>query len=341
MCGLVLIMIVVGGLTRLTESGLSMVDWRLFMGMIPPLSVADWQGVFKEYQQYPEYQQINVGMTIEEFKKIFWFEYIHRMLGRFIGLAFALPFTAFLVLKAIPRRLLPKLVVLFVLGGGQGLIGWWMVKSGLVDRLDVSHIRLTTHLGMAFLLYVALLWTGLTHLRASTAPINTHRRNLSCIATAAVCVVYLTVLSGGLVAGMNAGSQFNTFPLMNGQLIPDGLLVQQPWYSNFIGNLLTIQFDHRLLGTTSATLVLVVWGVGRKRVEGRALLALNAALTMVLVQFSLGVATLLSVVWVPLASLHQTGAVVLLTILVWLSHELWRPRASMPAAEETNVRSLS
>lgn len=339
MCALVLIMIVVGGLTRLTESGLSMVEWRLFMGMIPPLSDADWSDVFEQYQQYPEYQQINVGMTIDEFKRIFWFEYIHRMLGRFIGLAFALPFSAFLAVKAIPRRLLPKLVVLFVLGGGQGLIGWWMVKSGLVDRPDVSHIRLTVHLGMAFLLYVALLWSGLTHLRANTIPISSRRRGLSRLATTAVGLVFLTVLSGGLVAGMNAGSQFNTFPLMNGQLIPDGLLVQQPLYLNFISNLMTIQFDHRLLGTTSATLITVLWAVGRRSVDGKARTALNAAFVMVLVQFSLGIATLLSVVWLPLASLHQTGAVILLTVLVWLSHELWRPQASQLDCEEADLRA--
>ena len=316
---MVLGMIALGGLTRLTESGLSMVDWRPLMGVIPPIGDAAWNQVFEQYKAYPEYQKVNMGMSLSDFKFIFYFEYGHRVLGRLIGMAFALPALYFGLRGAFSSSFRNRVIVLFFLGGLQGLVGWWMVKSGLVDRPDVSHYRLTTHLGLAVFLYVALLWTAFRHARGT---VNYDWGAGAKWVAALLGMVYFTLLSGGLVAGLNAGAQYNTFPLMGGKLIPDGLFIREPWFSNLTENLLTVQFNHRYLAITTATLILAFvakkWSVVSKR-QQRALLAMAAA---VILQVSLGIATLLSVVWVPLASMHQMGAIILLSALVWGTHEL-------------------
>jgi cytochrome c oxidase assembly protein subunit 15 len=323
--GVVFCMIAIGGLTRLTQSGLSMVEWKPIMGTLPPLSDGDWQEMFEKYQQSPEYQKVNLGMSMDDFRSIFWFEYGHRVLGRFIGLIFAIPFGYFLIKRKMTPRLIARLLLLFILGGAQGVIGWWMVKSGLVDRPDVSHYRLTTHLGMAFLLYIALLWTGLEELRPSLTSVQ----NKFALASSVILgMAYLTVLSGGLVAGLDAGQQFNTFPLMAGQIIPEGLFVQSPWYQNFTENILTVQFNHRILAISTAFVVLGFWYVlGSEQLSSSARRARHAMLIAVGLQVTLGILTLLSFVWIPLASAHQMGAIVLLSTLVWISHELWRPLA--------------
>ena len=236
-------------------------------------------------------------------------------------MAFFFPFAFFLYKKAIPSQILPKLIALFLLGGMQGVIGWWMVKSGLVDRPDVSHLRLTIHLGMAFLLYVLLLWTGLTHLRNRSISIENKKRYR--LGFVLIIMVYTTVLSGGLVAGLNAGAQFNTFPLMAGQWIPDGLYYMDPWYSNIFENLMTIQFNHRYLAMTTAFCVVCFFFWNRKlQIGNSGTRALYCMLFMVILQVSLGIATLLSVAWLPLASLHQTGAILLLTTVIWTTHEI-------------------
>lgn len=316
---MVLGMIALGGLTRLTESGLSMVDWRPLMGVIPPIGDAAWNQVFEQYKAYPEYQKVNMGMSLSDFKFIFYFEYGHRVLGRLIGMAFALPALYFGLRGAFSSSFRNRVIVLFFLGGLQGVVGWWMVKSGLVDRPDVSHYRLTTHLGLAVFLYVALLWTAFRHARGT---VNYDWSTGAKWVAALLGMVYFTLLSGGLVAGLNAGAQYNTFPLMGGKLIPDGLFIRDPWFSNLTENLLTVQFNHRYLAITTATLILAFvakkWSVVSKR-QQRALLAMAAA---VILQVSLGIATLLSVVWVPLASMHQMGAIILLSALVWGTHEL-------------------
>ena len=321
--GFVFLMIAVGGLTRLTQSGLSMVEWKPIMGTIPPLNESDWQVLFEKYQASPEYQKVNMGMSLDEFRSIFWFEYGHRVLGRLIGLIFAVPFVYFLLKKAIHKSLIPRLILLFVLGGAQGVIGWWMVKSGLVDRPDVSHYRLTIHLGMAFLLYIALLWTGLGQFRDHFEEAN---RKIAKMATLLLFMVYCTALSGGMVAGLDAGQQFNTFPLMAGRLIPDGLFVQSPWYHNLTENVLTVQFIHRIFAISTACVVCGFWYfLSDVQLHKRARIARHAVLAAVLLQVALGISTLLSFVWIPLASAHQLGAVCLLTVLVWLAHELWHP----------------
>lgn len=333
--GVVFLMIAVGGLTRLTQSGLSMTEWKPIMGTLPPINEADWQEMFEKYQQSPEYQKVNQGMSMEDFRGIFWFEYGHRVLGRFIGLIFAVPFVFFLVTRSVRASLIPRLSLLFCLGGAQGVIGWWMVKSGLVDRPDVSHYRLTVHLGMAFMLYVALLWTGLEQLRVKT---NAAIRSMAVPATAILGMVYLTVLSGGLVAGLDAGQQYNTFPLMGGKVIPDGLWIQAPWYNNLTENSLTVQFNHRVLAITTAIVVMGFWYVlGTKELPKTAQKARHAMLLAVVLQVTLGISTLLSFVWVPLASAHQMGAVVLLSTVVWLAHELWRPKSEEERIHERQL----
>ena len=319
---LVVAMIIVGGLTRLTHSGLSMVEWRPLMGVFPPVGEAAWAEVFEKYKQYPEYQKINAGMELSAFKRIFWFEYGHRMLGRLIGLAFLLPFLLFCFLRAIPRSRIPFMLLLFCLGGLQGLIGWWMVRSGLVDRPDVSHYRLAVHLGMALLLYALLLWASMTHRRPVSGPSN---RPWAVVGLLLLFMGFLTAVYGGLVAGLNAGSQFNTFPLMAGQLVPDGLFVRDPWYSNLTENVMTLQFSHRVLAIATALSVAAFWLRCGRHLTGPGRRAAAMAVLAVSVQFGLGVATLLSVVWLPLASLHQAGAVALLGVLVWNAHELWCP----------------
>jgi cytochrome c oxidase assembly protein subunit 15 len=224
----------------------------------------------------------------------------------------------------------PKLVVLFFLGGTQGVIGWWMVKSGLVDRPDVSHYRLTIHLGLAVLLYVSLLWVALGHSRIQIDKIQGVLLNRARCALFLLVAVYITLLSGGIVAGLDAGSQFNTFPLMNGQLVPQGLFVQSPWYRNLTENLLTVQFNHRYFAMTTAFLCLTFGVWARKTTLSRGQLwSLNAMMIFILLQVALGITTLLTVVWLPVASAHQMGAIFLLSSLVWVNHEFWRPNRTV------------
>ena len=328
---LVFAMVVVGGLTRLHQAGLSITEWKPIMGALPPLTHDHWVELFEKYQQSPEYQKINHGMSLGEFEFIFWFEWTHRQLGRLIGLYFAAPFAFFVLRGAVDRSLALRLTGLFTLGGLQGFIGWWMVASGLVDRPDVSHLRLATHLGGAFAIAAAALWIALS-LRKGTpdapaAPLGL-RRGVAFIAVA----VFVTALSGALVAGLDAGFAFNTFPLMAGELVPSGLLYWEPWHRNVLDNPLTVQFQHRVLALSVAAAVAVLWWRGRSApVTARARRALHALLGVVLLQVSLGIATLLSVVWLPLASAHQLGAFLLFSTAIWLNHELYRPVGAQSA----------
>lgn len=312
--GLVALMVVIGGLTRLTESGLSMVEWKPITGWLPPLSEAAWIAEFEKYKQFPEYQKINIGMTLEGFQNIYWLEYIHRVLGRLIGLAFAIPMLLFWISGRIPSGMKPHLLAMFLLGGSQGALGWFMVASGLVDHPDVSHYRLTAHLGLAFFIFAYLLWGALS--------LSRHGRMVSArgggLAAALTVLVFVQVLSGGLVAGMNAGLAHNTWPLMEGAFIPDGLLIANPWWINFFENAMTVQFQHRML----AYCVFVLAIITVFSLKGRAPVGLrHGLLTAVLVQLGLGIATLLAHVPVSLGTLHQAGAVVVLGVSVALWHD--------------------
>lgn len=319
-CALIFSMVILGGVTRLTRSGLSMVDWRPVTGVLPPMSQQAWQKSFNHYKQFPEYKKINHGMSLEEYKSIFWFEYSHRLLGRLIGLAFLLPFLFFLVRRMIPRELAPKLVIMFVLGGMQGLLGWYMVKSGLVDKPHVSQYRLTAHLSAALLIYGYMSWVAWGLLFARTAaPHNTPpalRRGALAL-TATIC---LMIISGGFVAGTKAGLAYNTFPLMDGGFFPDGLWRLSPWWSNIFENITTIQFNHRLIAWLLMLSIPLFWWLFRNAAEARARLALDMMLGIFIIQITLGITTLLFKVPVALGALHQAGALLLFTAALYLNH---------------------
>ncbi len=326
-CALVFAMVVVGGVTRLTHSGLSIVEWQPIVGTLPPLSQADWETLFHKYQQTPEYQQVNKGMSLDEFKGIFWWEYFHRLLGRAIGVLFLLPLVYFAIARAVDRPLAYRLGAIFVLGGLQGALGWYMVQSGLVDDPRVSPLRLTAHLGLAFLIYGTLFWTALDLLRAKEPrpPGDPGLQGLKRFAYALTALVFLMVLSGGLVAGLRAGFAYNTFPLMNGRLVPPELLLLEPWHVNFYTNMATVQFNHRLIAWLLAFLVPAFWQwAQRSPLPARARLAAHALLGLLALQIALGIATLLLVVPLPLAAAHQAGAVGVFTCALWVTYEVRR-----------------
>lgn len=330
--GMVLIMVLLGGLTRLTHSGLSMVEWKLFTGWIPPLNDDDWAALFSKYQQFPEFHKKNPDMDVEGFKGIFWLEFIHRVWGRLLGFAFFLPFAAFMMRGwvRLSDALFWKLTGLFALGASQGLMGWFMVISGMIDHPDVSQYRLTAHFALALVIIAALLWVAMGLLHAK--PFDRAHQDAGGLTHAAkglFALVFVTALSGGFVAGIDAGLAYNTFPLMDDALIPGGLFMHDPWYLAPFEDITTVQFDHRLLAEITFVLIMVFWFKARGRhLHPRTRRAVNALGIMACVQVTLGVSTLLLVVPVALASLHQLGAVALMSIALWGVHELRVPRAA-------------
>jgi cytochrome c oxidase assembly protein subunit 15 len=324
-CAMIFAMVVIGGITRLTESGLSMVEWRPLIGWLPPLSDGAWQDVFAKYQATPQFQKVNAAMTLAEFKTIFWWEYVHRVWGRLIGVVFLLPFLWFLVRRRFDRALAPKLAVIFVLGALQGALGWYMVKSGLVDRPEVSQYRLTAHLGLAVLIYGVILWVALGLLVRNGAPRGPSPR----WSRALVVVIFVTMLSGGFVAGLDAGLAYNTFPLMDGRLVPAGYLAFRPSWTNPFENVASVQFDHRVLALATLAAVLAFWaGARRVGIAGRARRIADGMAVMACIQVGLGISTLLLYVPIPVAAAHQAGALVLFTLAVWLTRELSAVRGS-------------
>lgn len=323
-CALVFAMVVVGGVTRLTHSGLSIVEWQPIVGTIPPLNQAQWEQTFQKYRQTPEYKLVNHKMSMEEFKSIFWWEYFHRLLGRSIGAVFLLPLLYFLARKKIDRPLGWKLAGIFVLGGLQGAMGWYMVMSGLVDDPRVSQYRLTAHLGIAFLIYATMFWVAMGLLLPNhNRPVTGRVRTLGHFAFCLTALIFVMVLTGGFVAGIRAGFAYNTFPLMNGRWIPPEIFMIEPWYLNFFNNMATVQFDHRLIAWLLVFLVPLFWWKSRQApLPGRARLACHALPAMLAVQIALGITTLLLVVPIPLAAAHQAGALALFTIALWVSREL-------------------
>ena len=338
-CALVFAMVVLGGVTRLTRSGLSIVEWQPLIGTLPPLTHADWLALFEKYKLTPEYQKVNVGMDLAGFQNIFWLEYFHRLLGRLIGLAFLLPFLYFMARKQIERALAPKLWLLFALGAAQGLLGWLMVKSGLVDVPRVSPYRLTAHLGLAVLIYGAVLWVALGLLSPTTARDGGSAGNagaafrqsqaadsvapLRRFGLAVTGLIFLMILSGGFVAGTHAGFAFNDWPFMHGRLVPEGLLAFDPWWRNGFENLVTVQFNHRLLAYLLCLAIPAYWLAARRHaLDARARLLIHLLPAVLAVQVALGITTLLFVVPIPLAAAHQAGALVLFTLALLLNHRL-------------------
>jgi cytochrome c oxidase assembly protein subunit 15 len=396
---MILVMVVLGGVTRLTESGLSITEWQPIAGILPPLSEAAWQAEFAKYREIPQFQLVHSWMSIEDFKTIYFWEWLHRLWGRLIGIAFAVPFLWFLLRRRIPAALMRRLLGLLVLGGLQGVLGWVMVESGLVDRVEVSQYRLVAHLGLAIIIYAAILWTALDLLwagaptalplqhahiappplrgragrgvaraahqdsrsrtsahaltgttEAATAPPTLPppqggrgpTQICSCVralpaaglpraAAAVAALIFLTLLAGGFVAGLNAGLTYNTFPLMDGSLVPAGYWQLQPWWRNFFENVAAVQFDHRLLALLSLAAIVALWLAGhRHALAARGRYALDALLAMAVLQVALGVATLLLVVPLPIAAAHQAGAVLLFTAALAACHAL-RQRPIDPA----------
>jgi cytochrome c oxidase assembly protein subunit 15 len=324
-CAMVFLTMVVGGITRLTHSGLSIVEWKPLIGALPPLSEAHWLELFAKYQQTPEFQKVNHDMTLDGFKFIFWWEWAHRLSGRLIGVVFFLPYVWFLLRGQLRGALAAKVFGFFILGGLQGAMGWYMVQSGLVDDPRVSHYRLAAHLGLAFILFGLMSWTGLGMLQprnanigVSPAPPFTMR-----LGSWLVALVFIMVLSGALVAGIRAGLAYNTFPLMDGHFIPPETFMMDPWWQNFLTNMATVQFDHRLLAWL--LMGLIPWFSWRIWNETPAARTPAIALTLWLaVQVGLGIATLLMRVPVALGAAHQAGAMVLFGLVLWANHAIRR-----------------
>ena len=307
---MILLMIVIGALTRLTESGLSMVEWRPVTGWLPPLSDAAWSAELEKYLSSPQGRLINRGFNVVEFRQIFWLEYIHRLWGRLIGLAFAAPLAWFWIRGQLTSYLKPRLLALLVLGGLQGALGWAMVASGLIDRPSVSHYRLAAHLLLAVALYAYTVWLVL-ELGPQAARRDDTRTSRA--ATALIALLFVVLTWGALMAGLRAGTAHNTFPTMSGHWIPPGLFELQPWWINPFENGTTIQFIHRWLAKLLVLGVLVLaWRVRRPETL--------AAAAMALLQLSLGIATILSGIDIGLATAHQAGAVILLTTLIVVRH---------------------
>ena len=317
-------MVVVGGITRLTHAGLSITEWQPIVGALPPLDASDWNEAFAKYQATPEFRDVNHAMTLPAFKRIFWWEYAHRLLGRAIGIVFLVPYLWFLARRRIPRGYAWPLAGIFVLGGLQGAVGWVMVQSGLVDDPRVSQFRLTAHLGLAFAIFGAMLWTALS--LASPARVDhasASLRSLRRFAYAIAALIFVMVLSGGFVAGIRAGFAYNTFPLMAGRIVPPEIMMLEPWWKNLFWNMATVQFDHRLIAWLLAlTVPLLWWRLRRADVPRRATARGTALLAILAVQIALGIATLVNMVPLPLAALHQAGAVAVFALALTLAHAL-------------------
>ena len=324
-CALVFAMIVVGGVTRLTHSGLSITEWQPIVGTLPPLTEADWQQAFDKYKLTPEYREVNRGMSLAAFKGIFWWEYFHRLLGRVIGVAFLLPYLWFLARRRIPEGYRAGLAAIFVLGALQGAMGWYMVKSGLTDDPRVSQFRLTAHLALAFVIFGSMFWAALSLLvRRSVERRSVGRRAAHRFALGVAALVLFMVATGGMVAGIRAGFAYNTFPLMNGAWVPPELLMLDPWWKNFFWNMATVQFVHRLTAYALVVATGLLWWKLRRVDDAppRARRAAAILAAMLAVQVGLGIATLLAVVPLHLAATHQAGAVLVFAAALNVAHAL-------------------
>ncbi len=324
---LVAAMVTIGGLTRLTGSGLSITQWQPVTGIVPPLNEQAWQAEFARYRQIPQYRLENRGMSLAAFRTIYWWEWSHRLLGRSIAIVFLLPFLFFAATGAIGRRAWFRMTFLFALGGLQGFVGWWMVESGLETRVSVSQYRLAIHLGVAMLLFGALLWTALEYLRepvsASTNDGAGPNGKLRAGAWTLVALVYLQMLLGALVAGLHAGLIYNTWPSMNGQAFPENAFSSHPWWINFFENPGLAQFAHRVVAYVVAAGTAVFWlAVRRGSLKAMARASTHALLALALLQIVLGIVTLLNQAPLPLAALHQLTAVGVFGAALWCAFEL-------------------
>lgn len=336
LAALIIVMILVGGATRLTDSGLSITEWQPVVGVIPPLSQSDWDEAFAAYKTIPEYAELKRGMSLDEFKTIYWWEWAHRALGRLIGVVFLVPFVAFWIAGRIPPSLLPRLIGLFVLGGLQGVLGWYMVKSGLTERTDVSQYRLAAHFGLALVILGYTLWLLFGLGRARGVRAASRGRSAMWVAGFVLALVFVQMLAGALVAGLDAGMGYNTWPLINGAFVPQGLAEASPWYLNLFENPLTVQFNHRMLGyaVVLAALGQLAW-LGLRRAPPLLGSALTLAL-FALLQAALGVWTLLLSVPIALGLAHQAGAIAIFAVALY---HFWLARNEAHVASKAYVAS--
>ncbi|MDP5278882.1 COX15/CtaA family protein [Sphingomonas sp. DG1-23] len=318
---LIVLMVVIGGITRLTESGLSITQWKPISGIVPPLNDAQWQAEFENYKRIPEYQQLNQGMTLAGFKAIFFWEYLHRLLGRLIGVAFALPLLWFALRRQIPRGFGWRLVALLALGGLQGAIGWWMVKSGLTVRTDVSHVRLAVHLLVALFTLAGIVWTALD-LRALLRNPHARPARLTLIGALAGTILFVQLLFGALVAGLNAGLVTDQWPLMNGRFYPGATVAGRPFLDALFNDPAIVHFVHRWWAWV-AVAALVVLARATRGVDRRASIAIHSAFGL---QILLGIATVMSGMNITLAALHQFTGALLVAATAWGAHAIGQRR---------------
>lgn len=329
-CFLVFCIVVVGGATRLTESGLSIVEWKPFTGILPPLNLQDWQLLFEKYQRYPEFLMVNHTMSLEQFKSIFWLEYIHRMIARFIGFAFLLPWLFFMVFRSAETKDHIKLAGIFLLGGLQGLMGWYMVKSGLVDKPDVSQYRLTAHLFLAIIIFTTMFWMALKFAAKGAKPksfgyrpriFNHKHKFLSFALPFMLVLVLVMVISGGFVAGTKAGHIYNTFPKMGDTWIPGSAFSLKPLWINALDNPVMIQLLHRALAifTFAFVLITTVVTILSKKTLAEKVAVFNVFLLLCL-QVILGIITLMHSVPIHLGILHQANAVIVLSLVIYANY---------------------
>ncbi|MCX7308602.1 MAG: COX15/CtaA family protein [Afipia sp.] len=319
---LIVCTLLVGGATRLTESGLSIVEWKPVTGTLPPLSQAEWSAEFEAYKKIPQYREMNQGMSLDEFKTIYWWEWAHRALARFIGIAFLLPFLWFLWRGAITGQLMRRLWILFALGGLQGAVGWWMVKSGLAARTSVSQYRLAVHFMLALLLFSAVVWTVR---RLQSRPLLVASMRLKVTSWLLLGLVFLQLYFGALVAGLRAGKIFNTWPNIDGVLIPsfDRLFFETPWWRNFFDNMLTVQFSHRMIAYVLLAAA-IYHAIDAMRLRANTVVTSGACwlLASIVLQVAIGVATLLHQVPIDMGVAHQANAIVVLTLALLQAERL-------------------
>jgi heme a synthase len=314
-CFLIFAMVVLGGITRLTGSGLSITEWNVIMGTLPPLNEKQWSDAFEKYKQIPQFQKLNYNYSLDDFKKIFFWEYLHRLIGRLIGVVFIIPFIYFLVKKKLDREWIQKSLFLFVLGAVQGFLGWFMVKSGLTDRTSVSHYRLAIHLVTAFITFGFTFWYALQLLYPNER--NSHTWKIYKLLKYILAFVTLQIIYGAFVSGMKAGRFANTFPTMDGEWIPSGIHAMSPGYINLFENPITVQFIHRWVAMTIVILVILLVVKSRQIVLSAHLSkTINLCLIMVIFQFILGLLTLLYKVPIAMAVMHLVGGFALFTIVI-------------------------
>lgn len=319
-CVLIFIMVIVGGITRLTHSGLSISNYKLISGTIPPMNEVEWQEAFDLYKQYPEYQKLNYNFTLEDFKDIYFWEWLHRVLGRLIGLVFIIPFLYFLIKKRLTKPTIKKSLILLAMGSFQGFLGWYMVKSGLVDRPDVSHYRLAAHLTTAFLTFAYTFWVALDLIYPNKKSISKSFRNLVRVG---LVIILLQIIYGAFVAGLDAGFIHNHWPMMSeGKFMHETVYIEQePLYKNFIEGKSGVQFVHRNLAYVVVFIIGFIWYKSREMtLTGLQVKGINSMLAVVGLQFLLGVLTLIYAVPVWLGVVHQVGAFLLLSTIVFTLH---------------------